>query len=107
MDTLALAVDVRRLQEIVQLSDIAGPLVLDQGRQGIAADCLDIALHPVVQQTYSQCCQVGDIFFALTQRWQIDSYAIEAIVEITTESPLRHKFFRIAIGGGDNAHVYR
>jgi hypothetical protein len=50
--------------------------------------------------------QARNIFFALTQRWQLDREHVHPVVEVLAKFSLAYELFQIAMGGHDDPHVH-
>ena len=53
------------------------------------------------------CAELLDIRSALAQQWQPDGEYIEPVIEVLTQLAFATNLLRLAVGGGDHAHVRR
>src|SRR5882724_11312819 len=88
---------------VLQLSHVARPRVFPEPGQRLRQELL---LPTVLRVELGQepRRQQRDLFAALPQRRNANLHDIEPIVEILPELTMRHRPFKVSIGGGDRDH---
>ena len=94
---------VRPLQRVVQLADVARPIVPLEELQGLGLD-LAGARPPAIagQQVLGQ---QRHVFQPLAQRRDVDPQHVEPVVEVLAEGALGDLFQQVPLGRGDDPHV--
>ena len=95
----------RPLNEVLELPDVAGPVLILEVAEHAGRDGLDrlpetptVLVHEVMrEQRY--------VLFALSQRWKLDYDRIDAIVEIGTETAGAHGMLNVAVGRREQPNV--
>src|SRR5262249_29532831 len=102
-----LAQDNRPLDHILQLTDIAGPIVCLKQLQSFLVNVLDpfpslacVAFDEVFhEQRY--------VVFTVAERRHSDGEHIQPVKEVTAEGSGGHRFLQVPIGCGNDPHVDR
>ena len=89
-----------------QLPDISGPIVLHKALENLFGKAL-VKVILMIEFLQKELCQGLDIFLSLPKRRQMNRHNIQAVVEVLTKIPLFHHFFKIPIGGSNNANINR
>ena len=88
---------------ILQFSDIAGPIPLHHGLNGVVGH--DRQGIGIAQRLKEMLDEQGDIFPTGPQRRQMDGDNVDAIEEIIPQGALAHLFGKVAVGGCHNANI--
>ena len=94
------------LDGVFQFADVAGPLVIDQGAQGVGGELARGEAVLVGVEVEEVLRQQGNVFAAGAQRGQVHGDDVEAVEEVFAEAALAHLLAQIDVGGGDDAHVH-
>src|SRR5438128_4683489 len=89
---------------VLQLADVAGPLVLDDGLQGLGAEA-HLALEGLRIAPEEGIGEEDHVLTALAERRQVDGDHGEAIVQILAEASAPQGLVEALVGGRDHAHV--
>ena len=92
------------LHGVLELADVAGPVILDEDAHGVGRD-LDLAAVLGVEPGQEMIDEHRDLFAPLPQRRDADLDDVQAVVEVFTELMRPHGRLEVAIGGGDEPHV--
>src|SRR6266849_6684445 len=98
--------DHRALDEVLQLADVARPVVRmkqRRRRRGDAADPLADALGVAMGEVFDE---QGDIGPTVAEGGHVQGEHVEPIEEVRAEGAVGDGGVEIAIRGGDHAHVY-
>ncbi len=97
--------DEDALDEIAQLADVAGPMILLERGEGVFVH-LD-AGPPVLGTKLGEKLfdEQRDILLAIAQRRDEEGDDVEAIEEVFAEVAAGDLFFKVFVGGGDDAYV--
>src|ERR1700731_1020205 len=92
--------------QVLQFTDVAGPLVRRERRHRGRRNMLDLATHPVGINLDKVRYEGGNIVTTFPQGRQQDRKYIQTVVEIAAElTPVRH-LHEITVGGGYQPNVY-
>ena len=92
------------IDEILELADIAAPGLADQHRPGIGCELM--AGKPFLLRLDEEMPrQRLDVVGPFAQGWKLDRHHVEAIEQILAEGSFGDHGGKVAIGGGDDAHV--
>src|SRR5580700_5269245 len=97
--------DEDALDDIFQLTHISGPVVAGQSLEGFIAELDPRATVLTTKLEKKFASQKRNVLLALAQRRHEERDNVEAVEEIFTEVSLGDLFFKILVGGGDDAHV--
>ena len=107
MDHLVIAQKHGPLNAVLQLPNVAGPVVCHQhvnGGRGDADDVLvvlpGVALHEIVGQEQN----VGA---PLPQRRDVDGEDVQPVIQVLPELLRLDELFQVPVGGGNHAHIRR
>ena len=106
MDHLAVADQHRALERVLQLADVAGPVVAHQHVDGLGGDALDaLAVRAGIleQEVVGQHHHVGP---SLAQRRHEDGEDVQAVIEVLPEGLLGDGLLEVLVGGGDQADIH-
>ncbi len=104
-DAVPLAEDTHALDEIFQLSDIAGPGVCREQRGGIVAELEIEAAALFAESPEKVIGQQHHVVAAFPQGRQEDRDDVEPVVEVLAKAPLGYFDLQVAVGGGHDADV--
>src|SRR3990172_3611095 len=104
-DGLALGQGHRALDDVLQLADVAGPVVLIQRGRGARGEALHLAGELAVVLADEVLYQKGDVVAALAQGGQRDGNHVQAVVQVLPEGALLHGLLQVPVGGGDDPDV--
>ena len=93
------------LDHVLELTDIARPVVGGQRRQRAAGDAAHVLLELPRVLANEVLHQGGNILFPIAQRRDGESGHVEPVVEILAERPRAHQLAQVHVGGGDHPHV--
>jgi hypothetical protein len=91
--------------EILQLADVAGPLVAHQDVHRLRGNGVDGFIHSPGKLLDEVADQKGNVLLTLAQRGDVDREHIQAIVEIHSKFLLPHHSGQIPICRGDQSGV--
>src|SRR5882724_4697250 len=92
------------LQTIFQLTNIAGPVVVQHSVKGLVRDGATNVTGPfdaLEEVPY----QDRNVLLALAKRWHAQRENVKPKVEITTKAAVLHRYVQIAVGGSEDARV--
>src|SRR5229473_3554630 len=89
---------------VLELADVARPLVLDDGLQGLGAEA-NLALEGLAIAAQEGIGEEDHVLTALAERRQVDGDHGESIVEILAEAAAAQGFVEALVGGRHHAHV--
>src|SRR5262252_4245955 len=104
-DQLLVAADDRPLDDVAQLSHVAGPRVVAQAHHRGLIHLLDLPAVLVVELCDEGLDQEWNVLGSLAQRWQRNGQHVDAVVEVLAERLVPHRLRRIAVGRRDDPHV--
>ena len=94
-----------RSRHVLQLPDVAGPVVALEHGQGLRGDAAHLLAELLAELLEEVGDEQRDVLAALAQRRQVDRDDVEAVEEVLAHRPLRHRRLEVAVGGGDEPHV--
>src|ERR1017187_6862306 len=105
VEPLARAHDQAAFDHVLQLADIAGPVIRHQlGDPGIGDVAHAVArIRPQLGDEVLR--QKRNILFALAQRRNVHGHHVEAVIEVLAKGALLKRGAQILVGGGHHAHV--
>src|SRR2546429_1202210 len=104
-EDLAIAQDHGALDDVLELAHVALPGVSDERAQSVAIDTLHLAAEFQVELAYEMIRKQRDVLPMLPKRRQCDMDDIQAIEEITAESPGLDFLVEIPVGACDHANI--
>src|SRR5690606_24714551 len=106
-DEVALGQHDRLLEPVLQLADVAGPVVLAGGDGGVGREALDlgVVLAGVARQQVAG--DDRDVVAALAQRRQVQVDHVVAVVQVLAEAALQDLLLEVAVGRRQDADVDR
>ena len=106
LDALGLGVeDQDALDEIAELADVAGPVVLAQGGEGVFGH-LDVRSAVLLAELLQEFLdEERDVFLAIAERRHEEGDDVEAVEEVFAEVAAGDLFFEILVGRGDDSDV--
>ncbi len=106
LDALGLGVeDEDALDEVAQLADVAGPVVLAEGGEGVFGH-LDVGAAVLRAELLEEFLdEERDVFLAVAQGRDEEGDDVEAVEEVFAEVAAGDLFFEVFVGGGDDADV--
>src|SRR5581483_10993108 len=94
------------LDRVLQLADVARPIVREQHAPRVVADAAHRLLELAVVAFDEEVDQRQDVFLALPQRRNKDGDDGETVIKVLAEVAFAHCLLEIAIRSGNDAHVY-
>ena len=95
----------RPLHVVLQLADVARPVVVAQKLHGLGLDMGHVAEVLLVVDAEEEAHQLRNVLAALAQGGQIDRHHVEAVVEVLAETGGLDLLEQVAVAGGDHAGV--
>ena len=105
IDRVAAAEREAALDDVLQLADVARPVVARELRQRGRREGLRRDVERLAVAAHVLGGEQRDVVAALAQRRQHDRDDVHPVVEIGAESTLAHLRSEVAVRGGDQAHV--
>src|SRR5262245_54699886 len=105
-ENTARAQNHRSLDHILQLTDVAWPIVRLQQVQRLLVDRMDLFARPAGVALHEVLDQHQEILFPCPERGHFKGKDIEAVIEILTEAPSGDRGRQVAIRGGNDADVH-
>ena len=96
--------DDHLLDDVLELADVAGPVVAGQAREGLARERLG-GHPPLLEPLQDVVDQERDIIEPLAERGQLDRDHVEAIVQILAEPAGGDRLGQVEVRGGEDAAV--
>src|SRR6266404_5138579 len=90
---------------VLQLSNVTGPVVANQGAHGFLRDGFDGFVHGVCELLNEVFHQLGDIRFPFAQRRKINRKSIQAVVQIFAEFAVANHLFQVLVGCSNDANI--
>ena len=104
-ERLALTQDDGPLDHVLQLSNVPGPAILFEERQGLVADPAD-PLAFLLGIPFDQVLdEERDVTGALTQRRHVHREHVESVEQVLPKAALGDRRVQVPVGRGDDAHV--
>ena len=105
-DALGLGVqDEDALDDVAELADVAGPVVLLERGEGGVGD-LDVGAAVLLAELGEELAgEERDVFLAVAQGRDVEGDDVEAVEEVFAEVAAGDLFFEVFVGGGDDAGV--
>src|SRR5207247_1089364 len=104
-EDLAIAQDHGALDDVLELAHVAPPGISHERVQSVAIDTAHLAAELQVEFTYEMIRKQRDVLTMLPKRRQRDMDDVQAIEEITAESPGLDFLRKIPVGARDDADV--
>ena len=101
----AVAQDHRPLDVVLQLADVARPVVLAQQPHRLGVDPADLAAVLLGVALQEELDQRRDVLAALAQGRQVDRDDVEPVVQVLAEPAGVDLVEQVAVGGGDDPGV--
>ena len=106
LDALDLGVeDHDALDQVAQLADVAGPVVLLEGGEGVFVHFYAGTAVLLAELEEELLDQQGDVFLAVAQRRDEEGDDVEAVEEVFAEVAAGDLFLEVLVGSGDDADV--
>ena len=93
------------LDDVLELTDVAGPAEGQQPRLRLGVDRGELAIQALVQPSHEKFRERQNVFAALPQGRQVDRKHAEPVEQIGAEPPLPHSSLEAAIGRRNQPHV--
>ena len=93
------------LEDVLQLADVAGPLVRHKPLLGGGVDPVNTAADPRRELVEEILRQEGNILRSFTERRELNREHAEPVVEVFAERFLVDSLFQVAVRGGDDPDV--
>jgi hypothetical protein len=94
------------LNEILQLTNIAGPVPRYESLHDYRRNGFNLLLHLLGKLLHKITHQLWNVFLTFAQRWYPDRKDMQAVVRITAEFAVGNHLFEIAIRGRHQAHIH-
>ena len=103
--TLAVAHEHRALDRVLELADVARPVIAREHVDGRRRDPLDVL--PVLDRVLREevVGQQHDVRLPLAKRRREDREHVQPVEQVLAERAGRHQLFERPVGGRDEAHV--
>src|ERR1700692_257673 len=95
----------RMLDKILQLTNVSGPGVSNQGLHSFRWNRIDYAIHPTREVLYKVPHKQRNIFGTFTKRRHMDRKNVESIEKVCSESPFLDAVGQVSICRGDKARI--
>ena len=95
----------RALHDVLELADVAGPLVGLERGHGFRREPVDGLLHLAREPGQELFGDEGHVAGAVPKRRQLDGNHVEPVEEVLAELPLGDRPRQVAVGGGDDPDV--
>jgi hypothetical protein len=105
LDHLAPAEHDQALDDVLDLSHVAGPGIVHQGIDDVRSEPLHATLHAPGILAQEVLGESRDVLAALPERRQVDRDDVQAVVEVAPEAPAVHRLLEVAVRGGEEARV--
>ena len=94
------------LDGVLELADVAGPLIAHEELQRVRLEPDDLLLQLTRESTDEEVGQLGDVVLALAQRRHLHRHDVEPVVQVLAElAGLDHRR-QIAVGRGNQSNVH-
>ena len=93
--------------QVLQLTDVAGPGVGEHGVDGAAGEAGDLAAVAAVELVQEVVHEHGDVLPAFAQRRHAHGQHVQAVVQVLAKAAGLHLAPEVEVGGGHHAHVHR
>ena len=89
-DRAAVGEQHRSLEHVLELADVARPVVAHQHLQRFRVDAFDLLLQLAREPAHEELGQRRDVFLAVAQRRHVDRDDVEPVEEVFAEAALGH-----------------
>ena len=96
----------RPLNGVLKLANIAGPVIIHEQLQCSRCDLFNFLLIITDEARQEVVRQVGNVFFVITQRRDVNGNNIEPIIQILPEGPLLKSSTQVFVGCSNQADIY-
>src|SRR6266850_8459732 len=90
---------------VLQLSNVAGPAMANQGAHGVLRDGFDCFVHGRGKLLNEVFHELGDIRFPLAQRWQVNRKSVQPIIQIFAELTVPNHLLQVLVGRSNDANI--
>jgi len=97
--------DQRPLDDVLQLADIARPVMIPQRLHDLGGHGFDALRELVLMALDEVPDQARDVVGPIAQRRQRDGKYAEPVIEVGAEPPVGDGGFEVDVGRGDDPHV--
>src|SRR5215831_5639087 len=104
-DELLVATHHRPLDDVAQLTDVAGPRMVAEAHHGRLVDPLDLPSVLLVELCDEGLHEERDVLGPLAQRRERDGEHVDPIVQILPEGLVTHSLGGVAVGRGHDPNV--
>src|SRR5690606_21593549 len=94
------------LDEVLELADVAGEVVLCEERLRLLGEARHVAPEALVVAIDEVPEEERDVALALAERGGLRVHHVEPVVEVFAEAPLADLHLEVAAGGRHEAHVH-
>ncbi len=105
-DEVPFGQDRRALHDVAQLADVAGKRVVREQILRILIDSAHRLAVPGVELGQEVMREEGNVFLAIAQRRQLDRKHVQPVEQILPQLAGAHRFHRIHVRRGNDAHVH-
>src|SRR5271169_3437813 len=99
--------DDNALNQIAQLADVPRPGVAHEGVERVIGKFLRAAIVGLREFLQEIPRQLGDVLFAVAQRWNVEGNHVKPVEEVFAEIALGDFVFKVFIRRGDHARIRR
>jgi hypothetical protein len=104
-DQAVMAEDEGALDDVLELTNIARPVVSHEQRQGFGLDTLDRPALQAIEAADEMLDQERQILLAAAQRRQLDADHVDTVVEVLAQRARADLLGQVLVGGDDDAGV--
>src|SRR6202140_4670070 len=98
--------DYASLDEILELTNVPGPLVCDERRHRFLWNVFDLLIHAASINLDKVLHQCRNVSAAHPQRWQRNREYIQTVIEVAAKFAPLHHVHQISVGRGDQTNVH-
>src|SRR6266850_2439411 len=90
---------------VLQLSNVAGPAMANQGAHGVLRDGFDCFVHGRGKLLNEVFHELGDIRFPLAQRCQVNRKSVQPIIQIFAEFTVPNHLLQVLVRRSNDANI--
>src|SRR5690349_20265666 len=95
----------RALEHVLELADVAGPVVSLEDRESLRRDPPNVLAEILAELLQEMRDEQRNVLASLAQRRQVDREHVQTIEEVLSHHPVSHRGLEVAIRRRDEAHV--
>src|SRR5207244_4098788 len=93
------------LEDVLELPDVAGPVVALENRKRLRGDSADVLAEVLAELLQEVRDEEGNVLATLAQRRQVDRQHVQAVEEVLAHYPVPHRSLQVAVRRGDETYV--